>query len=78
MSTFPAAHTAAARMYLNLAETSRDTRSFWAPQAYERLRRIKAAVDPADMIRANHPVPPARPALANTPAHDHATLQPAG
>ena len=69
---------AAGQMYLNLAETSRDTRSFWTPQAYERLRRVKAAVDPADMIRANHPVLPARPALANTPAHDHPTLQPAG
>jgi hypothetical protein len=28
------------------------------PQTYDRLRRIKAAVDPADLIRANHPIPP--------------------
>ena len=44
--------------YLNLAETERDPASFWAPQAYDRLRRIKAAVDPDDLIRSNHPVPP--------------------
>ena len=35
-------------------------RAFWTEQAYQRLRRIKAAVDPGDMIRANHPIPPAR------------------
>ncbi|MBV9336066.1 MAG: BBE domain-containing protein, partial [Solirubrobacterales bacterium] len=29
-------------------------------QAYHRLRRIKAAVDPADMIHSNHPIAPAR------------------
>ena len=28
--------------------------------AYQRLRRIKAAIDPGDMIRSNHPVPPGR------------------
>ena len=51
---------AARQAYLNLAETDRDPASFWTPQAYDRLRRIKAAVDPDDLIRANHPVPPAR------------------
>jgi hypothetical protein len=50
---------AARQIYLNFAETSRDPASFWSPQAYDRLRRIKAAVDPGDMIRANHPIPPA-------------------
>jgi hypothetical protein len=50
---------AAGQMYLNLAGTSRDPSGFWNPGAYERLRRIKAAVDPADLIRANHPIPPA-------------------
>ncbi len=49
---------AARQMYLNLAETARDPRSFWTPQAYDRLRRVKAAVDPDNMIRSNHPVPP--------------------
>lgn len=44
---------------LNFAETVRDPASFWTPQAYIRLRRIKAAVDPQDRIRSNHPIPPA-------------------
>jgi hypothetical protein len=49
---------AARQMYLNLADTRRDPAGFWTPQAYDRLRRIKAAVDPGDLIRSNHPVPP--------------------
>jgi FAD/FMN-containing dehydrogenase len=49
----------APRAYLNLAETGGDPSRFWSPEAYERLRRIKAAVDPQDMIRANHSIPPA-------------------
>jgi hypothetical protein len=48
---------AARQMYLNLAATSRDPAAFWSPQAYERLRSIKAAVDPDDLIRSNHPIP---------------------
>jgi FAD binding domain/Berberine and berberine like len=52
---------AARRMYLSLAETSRDPASFWSPEAYDRLRRVKAAVDPDDLIRSNHPIPPAMP-----------------
>jgi berberine-like enzyme len=51
----------AQHMYLNFADTPRQSASkFWTDQAYRRLRRIKAAVDPHDVIRANHPVPPAR------------------
>jgi len=50
---------AASQMYLNLANTSRDPASFWNPQAYGRLRQIKAAVDPGNLIRSNHPIPPA-------------------
>ncbi len=50
---------AARQMCLNFAETSRDPASFWSPQAYDRLRRIKGAVDPHNLIRANHPIPPA-------------------
>ena len=49
---------AARQMYLNLAETRRRPSSFWTPEAYDRLRRIKTAVDPDDLIRSNHPVPP--------------------
>lgn len=48
---------AARQMYLNLATASRDPASFWNPQAYDRLRRIKRAIDPDDLIRSNHPVP---------------------
>ena len=51
---------AARQMYLNFAETQRPPAQFWTEQAYQRLRRIKANADPADMIRANHPIPPAR------------------
>jgi FAD/FMN-containing dehydrogenase len=51
---------AAPQMYLNNAATSRDPASFWTAEAYDRLRRIKAAVDPGDLIRSNHPVPPHR------------------
>jgi FAD binding domain len=50
---------AAERMYLNFAETPRDPSAFWPEQAYQRLRRIKAAVDPANRVRGNHPVPAA-------------------
>jgi FAD/FMN-containing dehydrogenase len=42
--------------YLNLTETRRMPGAFWSEQAYHRLRRIKAAVDPDDVIRSNHPV----------------------
>jgi len=49
----------AQQVYLNLAGTSTDPSGFWSSLAYARLRRIKAAVDPRNMIRANHPIPPA-------------------
>jgi hypothetical protein len=48
---------AAPRRYLNLADQPCDPASFWSEQALHRLRRIKAAVDPHDLIRSNHPVP---------------------
>ena len=50
----------APRMYLNFAETQGPAAPFWTEQAYQRLRRIKADVDPGDVIRSNHPIPPAR------------------
>jgi predicted outer membrane lipoprotein len=49
---------AADHMYLNFADTRRDPASFWGEQAYHRLRRIKTAVDPDDVIRSNHPIAP--------------------
>jgi hypothetical protein len=51
---------AARHMYLNFAETNRPAHTFWTEHAYRRLQRIKAAVDPDDFIRANHPIPLAR------------------
>ena len=51
----------ARHMYLNFAETPREAATFWTEQAYHRLRRIKAAVDPENVIRANHPIPPTHP-----------------
>jgi FAD binding domain len=50
---------AARHMYLNFAETRREPASLWNEHAYGRLRHIKAAVDPDDSIRSNHPIPPA-------------------
>jgi FAD/FMN-containing dehydrogenase len=47
---------AAEQMYSNFAETQCDPARFWSEHAYDRMRRIKAAVDPDDLIRANHPL----------------------
>jgi len=47
---------AARHMYLNFAETPRDPATPWTDQTYHRLRRIKTAVDPDDVIRSNHPI----------------------
>ena len=52
---------AARRMNLNFTETQQDAATFWGEQAYDRLRRIKTAVDPDDLIRSNHPIPPKSP-----------------
>jgi len=49
---------AAKRMYLNFAETHRDAATFWTEQAYHRLRRIKTAVDPGNVIHSNHAIEP--------------------
>jgi hypothetical protein len=45
-------------MCLNYADTPRDPGNFWTEPAYQRLRHIKMLVDPDNLIRANHPVPP--------------------
>ncbi len=47
---------AAEHMYSNFAETQCDPASFWGEHAYSRLRRVKAAADPDNLIRANHPI----------------------
>jgi hypothetical protein len=51
---------AAPHMYLDAAETSRPRAPLWTSHAYDRLRQIKASVDPHDVIQSNHPVPPAQ------------------
>ena len=40
--------------YLNFAEHRVDTRSAYSADAYERLRAIRAQVDPGGLFRANH------------------------
>jgi len=45
--------------YLNFTEHPSDPRLFYTRDAYERLRAVKAAVDPGDVFQSNHPIPPA-------------------
>ena len=45
--------------YLNFAETRRKASALFSSASYHRLRRIKAIVDPIDLIRSNHPITPA-------------------
>ena len=47
---------AAPRTYLNLAGSSQPCASLWDPPSLRRLRQIKDAVDPSNLIRSNHPV----------------------
>jgi hypothetical protein len=46
-------------MYLNFAETPRPTDTLSTTPALERLRAVKATVDPDNLIRANHSTAPA-------------------
>jgi FAD/FMN-containing dehydrogenase len=43
----------------SFSERPTDPRLIWAEHVYHRLRRIKAQVDPANLIRANHAIPAA-------------------
>ena len=54
------------RRYLNFTETSTDAARFFGPEAYQRLRAVKAAYDPENRFRANHPIPAARASRAAT------------
>jgi Berberine and berberine like len=45
--------------YLNFAERPRTGDELFGPATHARLRAVKAAVDPTDLIRSNHPVEPA-------------------
>ncbi|MGH3936598.1 MAG: FAD-binding oxidoreductase [Pseudonocardiaceae bacterium] len=48
----------AGRSYLNFAERPKAGPALFGADTYRRLCEIKAAYDPTDLIRANHPVPP--------------------
>ncbi|MFC7493387.1 MULTISPECIES: FAD-binding oxidoreductase [unclassified Nocardioides] len=45
--------------YPNFVMNPADVSTFFDPQTWERLRRVKAAYDPEDLVRGNHHVPPA-------------------
>jgi hypothetical protein len=49
----------AARTFLNFTGRLTDPRSHYEPAAYPKLREVKAAYDPDDVIRSNFPIPPA-------------------
>jgi FAD/FMN-containing dehydrogenase len=46
------------RCYLNFAEQTRSGDQLFGAETHARLRQVKAAYDPHDLIRANHPVEP--------------------
>jgi FAD/FMN-containing dehydrogenase len=50
----------AGRRYLNFTEVSTDAGRFFRPDVLHRLRAVKAAYDPDQLFRANHPITPAR------------------
>ena len=45
--------------YLNFEEDPADASSFYPPDTYSRLQAVKADVDPDELFRANHAIPPA-------------------
>jgi hypothetical protein len=45
------------RRLLNFADSPADTRTMFDPQVHERLREIRARVDPEGLLQANHPIP---------------------
>jgi FAD/FMN-containing dehydrogenase len=45
--------------YGNFCERPTDPAAFYGPEAYDRLRRVKADVDPGDLFQGNHQIPPA-------------------
>ncbi len=49
----------APQSYLNFADTWMYRAPMWPHETFQRLREIKAKADPGNIIRANHPIPPA-------------------
>jgi hypothetical protein len=45
--------------YLNFAERRKAGTALFGDHVHRRLTEVKAAYDPADLVRSNHPVPPA-------------------
>ncbi len=45
--------------YLNFEEQKTETSGFWTAASYRRLQEVRAAVDPGELFRANHVIPPA-------------------
>jgi FAD/FMN-containing dehydrogenase len=61
-------------MYMNFSERQIESKRLLRAGNYRRARRVKAAVDPTELFRSNHPIPPAearpdrrRPVRANRP-----------
>jgi hypothetical protein len=50
----------AEHQYMNFAESRRKPMTLFSSASYHRLRQIKTILDPEDLIRSNHPVPPER------------------
>jgi FAD/FMN-containing dehydrogenase len=42
----------------NFVDVPIDTRACYPPETYRRLQEVKGRYDPADLFRANHPIPP--------------------
>jgi hypothetical protein len=56
------------QMYLNFSERPIGAQSMFEREAYRRLRRVKAKYDVENVIRSNHPVPPAPRVVSSRPA----------
>jgi hypothetical protein len=46
-------------MYMNFSERQIEAKRLLRADNYRRARRVKAAADPGDLFRSNHPIPPA-------------------
>jgi FAD/FMN-containing dehydrogenase len=45
-----------ARRYLNFTEVRANPAAFYEPEVLDRLRAVKAQVDPDNLFRSNHPI----------------------
>jgi hypothetical protein len=49
------------RAYVNFVKGPADSRGFFPADAYRRLQRVRAEVDPDDLFLAIHPIPVVMP-----------------